>query len=134
VPLILGLFLIALIVVAGAVAAGDAFVAQNQLQDQCDAAAVVAASSADVNGGRHRADSAGDFLALVDVQSAVDQYRQRDSTRADISMLAPIADDGVTVTVQCREIRPIAFGSLFGFGDGVTHTASSTSRGRLRSS
>jgi hypothetical protein len=133
VPLILGLFLIALIVVAGAVAAGDAFVAQNQLQDECDGAAVVAASSASLDGGRHGADSAGGFLVLGDVQAVVDQYRQRDSSRAAITMVASIADDGVTVTVRCREIHPLAFGSLFGFGNGVTHNASSTSRGRLRS-
>jgi hypothetical protein len=133
VPLILGLFLIALIVVAGAVAAGDAFVAQNQLQDECDGAAVAAAGSANVDGGRHGADSADVFLVLGAVQSVVDQYRRRDTARADVTMVASLADDGVTVTVRCRETHPVAFGALFGFGNGVTHDATSTSRGRLRS-
>jgi Putative Flp pilus-assembly TadE/G-like len=132
VPLILGLFLIALLVVAGAVAAGDAFVAQNQLQDECDGAAVSAATSADVDGGRRGAADSGGFLVLADVQSAVDRYRQRDVARTDVTMVAAVGPDGVTVTVRCRETHPVAFGSLFGFGDGVAHNATSTSRGRLR--
>ncbi|MDQ2751380.1 MAG: pilus assembly protein TadG-related protein, partial [Actinomycetota bacterium] len=52
IPLILGFFIIALITVAGAVAAGDAFVQQRGLQDVCDgAAAAAAAGGADLNRG-----------------------------------------------------------------------------------
>ena len=45
-PLIIGFFLLAMLVVAGSVAAGDAFVQQRGLQDTCDGAALAAAASA----------------------------------------------------------------------------------------
>jgi hypothetical protein len=131
VPLILGLFLIALLVVAGAVAAGDAFVGQSQLRDLCDGAAVAGASAADLDGGRHQAASNGAFLVLGAVQSAVDDYRERDASRADVTMVATLADDDVSVTVRCSDTRSVAFGSLFGFANGVEHHVSSTSRGSL---
>ena len=130
-PLILGLFLVALLITAGAVAAGDAFVQQRQLQDQCDGAAIAAASAADLNGGRLSAGDSDDLLVLGEVESAVDGYRARDLARADITMTASLALDQQTVTVRCTQVRSVAFGSWFGFGDGVTHRAVSTSRSRL---
>lgn len=135
VPLILGLFLIAVLVVAGAIAAGDAFVQQRQLQDDCDGAAVAAASAADLDSGRHSSDfddTGGAFLALGPVQSAVDTYRERDAGRSSITMVATLGADGVTVSVHCTVTRTIAFGALFGHSGGVIHQATSTSRGHLR--
>jgi hypothetical protein len=132
VPLILGLFLIALLVVGGSVAASDAFVQQSQLQDECDGAAVAAASAADLDQGRRQGDPSENFLVLGAVQAAVAQYVERDSARAGIAMRASLATDDVTVTVACVQTRPIAFGAWFGFAHGVEHHATSTSRGRLR--
>jgi Putative Flp pilus-assembly TadE/G-like len=131
VPLILGLFLIALLMVAGSVAAGDAFVQQDQLQDLCDGAAVAAASAADLDGGREPQTSGGWFLLLAAVQSAVNDYRNRDPTRADVTMQASPSADDTQVAVRCSQTRTIAFGSLFGYGNGVTHQATSTAKGRL---
>ena len=66
VPLILGFFLIALLVVAGAVALGDAFVDQRNLQDVCDgAAAAAAASAADLD--REHGLTSGGSLRFSDV-------------------------------------------------------------------
>ena len=132
VPLILGLFLIVLIMVAGSVAAGDAFVQQNQLQDLCDGAAVAAASSADLDSGRHVGNAGVDFLVLSTVQGAVQRYRDRDPARAAVAMVASLSSDSASVTVRCSQTRTIAFGSWFGFAAGVTHRASSTAKGRLR--
>ena len=42
IPLIIGFFLISMLMVAGSVAAGDAFVQQRGLQDVCDGAALAA--------------------------------------------------------------------------------------------
>ena len=132
VPLILGLFLIAMLLVAGSVAAGDAFVQQRQLQDLCDGAAVAAASSADLDHGRHPSGGEVTLLVLGAVQDAVQKYRDRDPSRLDVEMQAVLSDDSTTVTVGCAETRSIAFGSWFGFGGGVEHRVTSTAQGRLR--
>ncbi len=132
VPLILGLFLIVLILVAGSVAAGDAFVQQNQLQDVCDGAAVAAASTADLDSGRHVDDADAGFLVLGAVDAAVEQYRDRDPDRQAVAMLASLSADDQSVTARCTQTRTIAFGSWIGFAAGVSHRASSTAKGRLR--
>lgn len=130
VPLILGLFLIALLLVAGSVAAGDAFVQQDQLQDLCDGAAVAAASAADLNGNRANQSSDSQFLILGAVQSAVNSYLDRDPTRAGVTTQASLSADATEVAVRCSQTRTIAFGALFGYGNGVVHTATSTAKGR----
>jgi hypothetical protein len=130
VPLILGLFLIALLLVAGSIAAGDAFVQQDQLQDLCDGAAVAAASAADLNGDRGNQSSDGQFLILAGVQSAVTNYLDRDPARDAVTMQASLSVDATEVAVRCSQTRTIAFGSLFGYGNGVVHTATSTAKGR----
>jgi hypothetical protein len=135
IPLILGMFLIALILVAGSIAAGDAFVQQNRLQDLCDGAAVAAGSAADLNGNRQApsaVSTASRFLILGAVQTAVQNYRDRDAQRSEVTMAADVSPDLTAVTVRCTETRTIAFGSMFGYGGGVTHTATSAARGSVR--
>jgi len=128
VPLILGLFLIVLLLVAGSVAAGDAFVQQSALQDVCDGAAIAAASSADLDTGRHAAGNGGGFLDLDDVQAAVVQYQSRDPERRDMAMQASVGPDAQTVTVQCTQTTTVAFGAWFGFGSGIDHRVMSAAR------
>ena len=70
IPFVLGFFIIALLLVAGSVAAGDAFVQQRDLQDVCDGAAVAAASAADLSANRSGTSASGD-LPLGDVQDRV---------------------------------------------------------------
>jgi hypothetical protein len=136
IPLILGMFIVALILVAGSIAAGDAFVQQNRLQDLCDGAAVAAGSAADLNGNRTDAPSTlsapSRFLVLGAVQTAVQNYRDRDAQRGDVTMVADVSTDLTAVTVRCSETRTIAFGSMFGYGDGVTHIATSAAQGSVR--
>ena len=52
IPLILGCFVVAFLIVAGSVAAGDAFLQQRNLQSVCDGAAAAAATSADLAAAR----------------------------------------------------------------------------------
>jgi uncharacterized membrane protein len=133
IPLILGFFLIALILVAGSVAAGDAFVHQRELQSICDGAAVAAASGADIDSQRHPGEPASDsYLVLGRVQRVVDTYLSRDPSRADVRVTAGIDGNHTTVTTRCLVRSGIAFGSFFGFGAGVEHRAVSAARAPLR--
>jgi uncharacterized membrane protein len=128
IPLILGFFVVAMSVVAGAVAAGDAFVQQRDLQSVCDGAAAAAVSSADLGRARETGEIGTDALRLVNVQAAVDTYLGRDSTRSSVRVDAVLSGDAETVSLGCVRRSDIAFGALFGKGDGVEHHASSSAR------
>jgi Putative Flp pilus-assembly TadE/G-like len=133
IPLILGFFIVALVMVAASVAAGDAFVQQTNLQSQCDAAAAVAASGADVRALRHTEPPRQQrYLQLAQVQSALDGYRARDDSRSAVTMTATLSPDGTVVTTRCDVVETIAFGSFFGFGAGIHHRATSSARAPLR--
>jgi uncharacterized membrane protein len=127
IPLVLGFFLIALVMVAGSVAAGDAFVQQSNLQSLCDGAAVAAASSADTTALRRPAEL-GSSLQLADVQQAVTTYLARDPARADIHIAARLSADATMVTTSCVVTETVAFGSFFGFGSGIEHHTTSSAR------
>jgi hypothetical protein len=130
VPLIIGFFIIALIAVAGAVAAGDAFVQQRGLQDVCDgAAAAGAASAADLDRSADLGD--GTALRFGDVQRVVDDYLSRDPTRADVDIQATVSADARTLQLVCTETSSIAFGAMFGKGGGIHHIATSAARAPL---
>ncbi|MDT4918409.1 MAG: hypothetical protein QOH89_3109 [Pseudonocardiales bacterium] len=126
VPLILGFFLVALLVVAGAVALGDAFVDQRGLQDICDGAAAAAAASAadlDRTGGL----TAGGSLRFAGVEGAVDAYLARDAERRRVEVQADVSDGGTLITLRCEQTMSLAFGALFGRRE-VRHTATASAR------
>jgi uncharacterized membrane protein len=126
VPLILGFFLVALLLVAGAVALGDAFVDQRNLQDVCDgAAAAAAASAADLD--REHGLTSGGSLRFADVESAVTTYLARDAGRRDVRVTAQMSDDGTRITLHCEQTIPLAFGAFFGRAN-LRHTATSSAR------
>ncbi len=127
IPLILGFVLICLLMVAGSVAAGDAFVQQDNLQNICDGAAVQAAGSVDLDGQRLDS-SAKTALPLHDVQTSVRAYLDRDPDRADIAIAASLSPDLTVVTVDCQRRTRIAFGSYFGLGEGINHHVRSSAR------
>ncbi len=129
-PLILGFFLIALLVIAGSVAAGDAFVQQRGLQDVCDGAATAAAASG-VDLGRGGQLQTERALQFGDVQSAVTAYLARDPTRREVSVHARLSPDARTVTLTCEQREPIAFGAMFGKRAGVQHRVTSSAQAPL---
>ena len=130
-PLILGFFLIALLVVAGGVAASDAFVRQRALQDVCDGAAAAAAAGA---GDLSRGDVAeAGFLRFTDVQAAVDAYLARDPSRSGVRISAGLSRGGTMIRLRCERTTRIAFGAMFGKGDGVRQVANSSARAALSS-
>ena len=131
IPLILGCFLLAFLIVAGSVAAGDAFLQQRNLQSVCDGAAAAAATSADLATARETGDVGGSALRLANVQEAVDRYLSRDTSRSSVHIEARLSVDAETVSLACVERTEIAFGAVFGKGGGVDHHAVSTARAPL---
>ncbi|MGI8679983.1 MAG: pilus assembly protein TadG-related protein [Jatrophihabitans sp.] len=125
IPLILGFFLIALIVVAGSVSLAQAFVQQRDLQDVCDGAATAAAASA---GDLDRTNVAkGNSLQFTDVDREVARYLSRDDSRRNVHVQATLSADHTRVTLACRQTRELAFGKFFDRAT-VRHTATSTAR------
>lgn len=130
IPLILGFFIIALITVGGAVAAGDAFVQQRGLQDVCDGAAAAGAASA-ANLDRGATLGAGRSLQFTDVQRVVDDYLARDPGRDAVHIQAAVSADARTLHLTCTETVRLAFGAMFGKGSGIRHVATSSARAPL---
>jgi uncharacterized membrane protein len=126
-PLVLGFFLVALLMIAGSVAAGDAFVQQRGLQDVCDGAAAAAAASG-VDLGRGGALQHEQALQFGDVQRAVDGYLARDPSRHSVQVSAALSADARTLTLTCVQTERIVFGAMFGKGDGVHHRVTSSAR------
>jgi Flp pilus assembly protein TadG len=134
IPFVLGCFLLAMVLVAGAVAAGDAFVQQSDLQSVCDAAAIAAVDAADLAGTRAGDDAHSDSLpagTAADVQQAVDAYLARDPQRAAVRIQAATTSAPVGIRLDCTIRQPVTFGAMFGLGAGVTHRASSSARAPL---
>jgi uncharacterized membrane protein len=129
-PLILGFFLIALTMIAGSVAAGDAFVQQRGLQDVCDGAATAAAASG-VDLGRGGALESEHALQFGDVRTAVLQYLARDPSRHSVHVNTALSTDAETLTLTCEQTEQIAFGAMFGKAGGVRHVVTSSARAPL---
>lgn len=126
IPLILGFFLIALVMIAGSVALGEAFVQQRDLQATCDgAAAAAAASAADLD--REHGVGAGDSLRFADVRAVVTAYLARDPERRRVHVNARLSPDGTRITLTCRQTTTLAFGAFFGRRH-VRHTTTSSAR------
>jgi Flp pilus assembly protein TadG len=129
-PLILGFFLVALVVIAGSVAAGDAFVQQRGLQDVCDGAAAAAAASG-VDVGRDGELESEHALQFGDVQSALSVYLSRDASRGAVRVSTRMSTDARTLTLTCAQTEHIAFGAMFGRAGGVHHVVRSSARAPL---
>jgi len=129
-PLVLGFFLVALLMIAGSVAAGDAFVQQRGLQDVCDGAATAAAASG-VDLGRGGALQSEQALQFGDVRQAVTDYLARDPSRRGVQVSAELSADERTLTLTCEQTEHIAFGAMFGKGSGVHHRVTSSARAPL---
>jgi hypothetical protein len=126
IPLIVGFFLLALLLVAGSVALGDAFVQQPSLQDICDGAAAAAAASG-VDLDLKRGLTAHGSLRFADVADVVSAYLARDPERRSVHVDATLSAGGTRITLPCTETTSLAFGALFGKPQ-VQHTATSSER------
>jgi Flp pilus assembly protein TadG len=123
--LVLVCWLVAALMVFGAIAASDAFLEQQQVQSVCDGAALAAADHADEAVVYTR--GVGDQLPLTRAaaQAAVaDQLaaggQQLDAWSAETN--------GVEVTIRCTRHAEIAFGWLFLGGRPLERTAVASAR------
>lgn len=127
IPLILGFFAVAALVVFGGVAAGDAFVDQRAVQSVCDGATLAAAGAVDTGAFRSgQAPGAGAAAPLREVQRAAGDYLARDPTRTGVTIDAALSPDGLRVDATCVQVLPVTFGGAFGLGDGVRHVVTSS--------
>lgn len=125
IPLILGFVVIALLMVAGSLAAGDAFVQQRDLQDVCDGAATAAAATA-LDLGRGADPLPADAARFGAVDAALADYLAGDSSRSGVQIASLTSADGRTLTLRCVRIESIVFGAVFGQGGGVRHVVTSS--------
>ena len=126
-PLLLGFLVIAMLVTAGAVALGEAFVQQRGLQSVCDGAAAAAAAAA-VDLSRQDGIGTAASARLAGVEAAVREYLDRDALRRTVQATVRLSGDARRVDVDCRETERVAFGAVFGKGGGVQHEAHASAR------
>ena len=126
IPLILGFFLLAAMLVAASITLGQVFVQQRNLQDICDgAAAAAAASSADLDRGASVASR--DSLQFGGVSRVVDAYLARDPNRRDVAVGVSLSADHERITLRCSTVNELGFGAFVGHAH-VHHTATSSAR------
>jgi uncharacterized membrane protein len=131
-PLVLLCFLVAAFLVAGVTAASSAFLAQRDLQADCDGAAVAAASGVDLDTVYESGLATGDTLPLAteQAQRAVEEYAAGHGGADGFAARAEVA--GERVTVACQRVVSVPFGRLFGVGGGLDRSTVSTARTPLR--
>lgn len=128
-PFVLLCWLLAALMVCGAVAASDAFLEQQEVQSVCDGAALAAADRTDE--GRIYAGGVGTQLPLTtqSTQEAVAEHLA-DQAGDDGGRLDAwsASTDGAEVTVRCTRYADIAFGWLFHGGQPLERTAVASAR------
>lgn len=124
-PFVLVCWLIAALMVFGAIAASDAFLEQQEVQSVCDGAALAAANRAD-----EAAVYAGGLGTDLPLAQATAQEAVADQLGAGGSVLDSwtAETDGVEVTVRCTRFVDIAFGWLFLGGQQLERTATAGAR------
>lgn len=130
IPLVLGFWLIALLFVAGAVALGDVFTKQRNLQSVCDGAAIAAANTVRAD-ALHGGGVAAGAIPIGDAAGAVAAYLGRDRSRSTVSAQTEIEADGVTVALTCAQHNEIAFGIVVGKAHGVDQVVAASARSPL---
>jgi hypothetical protein len=132
-PLILLCFLVGLLVVAGSVTASSAFLAQRDLQSDCDGAAVAGAAAVD-SPGMYTPDPGGLSpelpLAAEAAEVAVHAYASRSGM--DETSFAVTVAGRAEVEVVCDRTVGVPFGEMFGLGDGVRRSTHSGARSPVR--
>jgi Flp pilus assembly protein TadG len=124
-PFVLVCWLIAALMVFGAIAASDAFLEQQEVQSICDGAALAAADRADEEVVYTSGVGAQLPLSRASAQAAVAD--QLTGGRADLDAWS-VDTDGVEVTVRCTRYADIAFGWLFLGGEPLERTAVASAR------
>ncbi|TKJ32359.1 pilus assembly protein TadG-related protein [Blastococcus sp. CCUG 61487] len=124
-PFVLVCWLVAALMVFGAIAASDAFLEQQEVQAVCDGAALAAANQAD-----EAAIYAAGLGAALPLTRAGAQAAVADQLGSGASSLDAWSaeTDGTEVTVRCTRHVDIAFGWLFLGGQQLERTATASAR------
>ena len=124
-PFVLVCWLVAAVMVFGAIAASDAFLEQQEVQSVCDGAALAAANRTDE--AIVYSSGVGTELPLTRAaaQAAVADQLADGGTQLDAWSAET---DGAEVTVRCTRYVDIAFGWLFLGGEAVERTATASAR------
>ncbi len=124
-PFVLVCWLVAALMVFGAIAASDAFLEQQEVQAVCDGAALAAANQAD-----EAAVYAGGVGTELPLTRAGAQAAVADQLGSGASALDAWSaeTDGAEVTVRCTRFVDIAFGWLFLGGEQLERTATASAR------
>lgn len=124
-PFVMVCWMVAALMVFGAIAASDAFLEQQDVQSVCDGAALAAANRTDEGavysrgvGGSLPLDQVASEAAVADYLSGGDRPLQAWSVQTD----------GAEVTVRCTRSVDIAFGWLFLGGRPLERTAVASAR------
>ena len=124
-PFVLVCWLVAALMVFGAIAASDAFLEQQEVQSVCDGAALAAANRTDE--AVVYASGVGSELPLTrDAAQAAVADQLADGGEILDSWSAET--DGAEVTVRCTRHVEIAFGWLFLGGQPLERTATASAR------
>jgi Flp pilus assembly protein TadG len=124
-PFVLVCWLVAALMVFGAIAASDAFLAQQEVQSICDGAALAAANEAD----EAVVYTLGVGASLPLTRSAAEAAVADQLADAGVQLDAWSAEtDGTEVTVRCTRSVQIAFDWLFLGGQPLERTAVASAR------
>ena len=124
-PLVLVCWLVAALMVFGAISASDAFLKQQDVQSVCDGAALAAADRTDEGVVYARGVAGSLALDQATSEAAVTDYLAS-GDRALSSWT--LQTDGSEVTVRCSRSVTIAFGWLFLGGRPLDRTAVASAR------
>ncbi|NUS72683.1 MAG: hypothetical protein HOQ05_04670 [Corynebacteriales bacterium] len=126
--------MIAILFMMGVTASAAAFVAHQELQSDCDGAALAAASEADSGSYGKGTATENKPIQLSDsaAQQLVNEYNGSLSNPDLATMTASVKTDG-EITVVCDRTVDIPFAGAFGRTDGVDRHAESTARAPVQS-
>ncbi|MCW2604475.1 MAG: uncharacterized protein JWN61_2610 [Pseudonocardiales bacterium] len=127
-PLILGFFVLAFLMVAGSIAASDAYLDQRALQSSCDGAVLAGVNAIDEQLAFTRGVGLYESIPLGPAREAAQAYLDRDASRSAVRIQQSAVTGGSTLSLLCVETSLLAFGSVFGYGDGVQHRATASAR------
>ena len=124
-PFVLVCWLVAALMVFGAIAASDAFLEQQEVQAVCDGAALAAAN---------RTDEAIVYSLGVGTELPLSRAAAQEAVADQLADGGTTLDswsaetDGAEVTVRCTRFVEIAFGWLFLGGDLLERSATASAR------
>lgn len=124
-PFVLLCWLIAALMVFGAIAASDAFLEQRAVQSVCDGAALAAADRTDERVVYGNGVGTALPLTAESTETAVAEHLAAGDARLDSWATST---DGTEVTVRCTRQAEIAFGWLFLGGRPLERTALASAR------